>query len=114
MCFSYINSHLVWAFSKILPKAWFLWYNCSFQWYCGWNSQNFAKIPQILLLQLHLTWCFPKFWKFTPKYTNILQFYVTWNGSSEISLKSLQVLLSKHHIMGKIKVLLCIYVSFQG
>ena len=34
--------------------------------------------------------------------------------SSEILLKSLQVLLFKHHVMGKIKVLLCIYVSFQG
>ena len=34
--------------------------------------------------------------------------------SSEILLKSLQVLLVKDHIKGKIKVLLWIYISFQG
>ena len=38
----------------------------------------------------------------------------TWNGSSKISLKSLQVLLSKYHVTDKIKVLLCIYVIFKG
>ena len=33
--------------------------------------------------------------------------------SSEILLRSLQVLLTKYHVKGEIKVLLCIYVSFS-
>ena len=34
--------------------------------------------------------------------------------SGKILLKSVQVLLIIHQNMGKIEVLLCIYISFQG
>ena len=55
---------------------------------------------------------FQKFQKNTPKLHNSIKL---GRVSSEILLKSLQVLLFKHHITGKIKVLLHIYMSvFKG
>ena len=71
-------------------------------------QQNFAKIPQKSPSRLLLAWYFGRN---TPKFHNSMQL---GGVSSEILLKSLQVMPSKYHIMGEIKVLLCIDVRFQG
>ena len=74
-------------------------------------QRNFAKFHKIY----HQGYIWPGFSQNFGKIHQFSQgFMLLGKVSSEILLKSLQVLLAKYHITGKIKVLLGIYVSFQG
>ena len=79
-------------------------------------SEISLKIPQISLSRLHLALCISEiFPKNTLKYTKIAQFYVTWNGSQQNFAKITPSFTIKiPHYASKAKVLLHIYVSFQG
>ena len=74
-------------------------------------SKILLKVPQNSMLRQHFGLPFPKFWKKTSNFTSFMQ-----HGeiSGEIPLKTTQDSLIIHHDTGKIEVLLCMYVSFQG
>ena len=74
-------------------------------------QQNFAKVPQNSMFRQHFGLLFLKFQKKTSNFTSFMQL---GEVSGEILLKPTQVSLIIHHDMGKIEVLLCMYVSFQG
>ena len=75
------------------------------------TQQNFTKVPQNSPLRPHSALLFLKFQK---KMSNFTSFIQLGEVSGEILLKSTQVLLIIHHDMGKVVVLLCMYVTFQG
>ena len=72
-------------------------------------QQNFTKFHKIY----HQGYIWPGFFQNFRKISQFMQgFMQLGKVSSEISLESIQVLLTDHHTTGEIKVLLCIYVSF--
>ena len=74
-------------------------------------QQNFTKFHKIYCQG----YIWPGFFQNFEKIHQSLQHFMQLGKvPSEILLKSLQVLLIEHHAMGKIKVLLCMYVSFQS
>ena len=74
-------------------------------------SEISLKVPLNSLFRPHFVFLFLKFQKKTSNFTGFMQL---GEVSGEISLKSAQVSLIIHHSMGKIEVLLCMYVSLQG
>ena len=105
MCICYINSHLVQAFQQNFTKSSIFVVKLLF------SIVSWMELSEILLKFHKFYWqgyIWPAiFWNFR-KIHQTLQILCNLEGFPA------KVLLSKHHIMGKIKVLLCIYVSFQG